>query len=262
MRYKRFMRSFYVFFSMLCLFVMLCIPVRADTSVDASCGVNASALSGICAQANAVVGNNAKILKYEAASGKKESVLYFSNQEYSKLDTDTRKAFMKKALKLIAESNMGTQAKAKAYNFIADQDAPVTQAIRYLQSDASADLAEARNWLRPFSGLMGTIMGVVALMTFIFLTASVIFDLAYLSLPMVQGILEHGEENKRPFGVSREAYRSLRDVEKNPKFKGILSVYFSRRLPVFIGIGICLGYIVSGNIYDFIVFFVDNFSLQ
>ena len=75
MRYKRFMRSSYVFFSMLCLFVMLCIPVRADTSVDASCGVNASALSGICAQANAVVGNNAKILKYEAASGKKESVL-------------------------------------------------------------------------------------------------------------------------------------------------------------------------------------------
>lgn len=252
-----------LFVGMFCLVLFSCVPVFAGKGedVDATVGIpKASALNVVCARANAVVGsgNSSKILNYDSKHG----VLYFSNQKYSNLDTDTRKEFMKTALKLTAESSLGTQAKSKAYNFIADQDAPVTQAIRYLQSDASADLVEAQNWLRPFSGVMGTVMGVVALMTFIFLTASVIFDLAYLSLPMVQGILEHGEENKRPFGVSREAYRSLRDVEKNPKFKGILSIYFQRRLPVFIGIAICLGYVVSGNIYDFIIFFVDNFSLQ
>ena len=94
-----------------------------------------------------------------------------------------------------------------------------------------------------------------------FIAMSFLFDCAYLVLPMFQGLLERGEPNKRPFGVSREAYITMRDINKSQyEGKNILSVYFSKRMPVVIVCAICLGYIITGKIYDIMAFIVDAFS--
>lgn len=233
------------------------ITVCADRSeVDAVTTMEEglSEISRVCSQANSTCGLS--ILVYTSSDG----LLTFSNKLYSQLDMQEKREFMQVALEATQETSLGSQQKNKLYNFIAEQDNPTSAAIKYLKSDASADFVEAKAWFRPFSGVIGTIMGVICLVVFLLMGISCLFDCAYLCLPTFQALLEHGEDHKRPFGVSREAWRAMKDVTADMKYRNIMSVYFSRRAPVVIVCCICLAYIISGQIYDVIVFIIDAFS--
>lgn len=246
-----------VIVTMLSVMQLSGLRVHADRSeVDAVTTMEEgqSEINMVCTQANNTCG--LKILVYTSSDG----MLTFSNKLYSQLDMQEKREFMQVALEATQETSLGSQQKNKLYNFIAEQDNPTSAAIKYLKSDASADFVEAKAWFRPFSGVIGTVMGVICLVIFLLLGISCLFDCAYLCLPTFQAILEHGEEHKRPFGVSREAWRAMKDVTSDMKYRNIMSVYFSRRMPVVIVCCICLGYIISGQIYDIIVFIIDAFA--
>lgn len=232
------------------------IMVYADRSeVDSSIAMQPSGeISRVCEQANGVA--NKEVLVYSS-----DGVVSFSNSLYSELDTTQKREFMEVALGATRATGLGSQQKNKLYNFIAEQDSTTSAAIKYLKSDASADFVAAKSWFHPFSKYISPVLGLICLLVFMFMAMSMLFDCAYLVLPMFQGLLERGEPNKRPFGVSREAYITMRDINKD-KYEGrnILSVYFSKRMPVLIICAICLGYLVTGKIYDIMSFIVDAFS--
>lgn len=253
-------RKIYISLSMaIILCVSTCIvEVRAERSEVDACVTLEKGLgevSKVCSQANDTC--DMDILLYTGSDG----VVSFSNSLYSELDMEQKREFMSVALSATQETSLGTQQKNKLYNFIAAQDNTTSAAIKYLKSDASADFVEAKAWLRPFSSPVSTLLGVICLLVFMFISFSALFDCAYLVLPMFQAFLEMGNEKERPFGVSREAWNTMKDIE-NPELRGrnILAVYFKRRVPSIILCSICLGYIVSGEIYDLMVFFVDAFS--
>lgn len=256
--YKRvFLCYILVLLSLLVLFPVSVMADRSEVDSVITVDKNASAIGSICSQANSTVGRK-KILVYTGSDG----LLSFSNKLYSKLDVEEKREFMKTALKATRESGLGTQVKNKVYNFIANQDNPTSAAVKYLQTDASADFVAARSWFRPFSGVIGTIMGCLCLAIFIFMSMSIVFDIAYLVLPGFQALLEHGEENKRPFGVSREAWKANIESEKESEPKSVMTIYLKKRIPVMILISICLGYVISGMIYDIVVFFIDSFAVS
>ena len=232
------------------------IIVYADRSeVDSSIAMQPSGeINRVCEQANGVA--NRDVLVYSS-----DGVVSFSNSLYSELDTTQKREFMEVALGATRATGLGSQQKNKLYNFIAEQDSTTSAAIKYLKSDASADFVAAKSWFHPFSKYISPVLGLICLLVFMFMAMSMLFDCAYLVLPMFQGLLERGEPNKRPFGVSREAYITMRDINKD-KYEGrnILSVYFSKRMPVLIICAICLGYLVTGKIYDIMSFIVDAFS--
>ncbi len=70
---------------------------------------------------------------------------------------------MKYALDSIASSTMTNQHRLKVYNFVCDQDTGVSQAIRWLSSDASADVASAADWLSPYASVISTTWGVLCI---------------------------------------------------------------------------------------------------
>lgn len=232
------------------------IIVYADRSeVDSSIAMQPSGeINRVCEQANGVA--NREVLVYSS-----DGVVSFSNSLYSELDTTQKREFMEVALGATRATGLGSQQKNKLYNFIAEQDSTTSAAIKYLKSDASADFVAAKSWFHPFSKYISPVLGLICLLVFMFMAMSMLFDCAYLVLPMFQGLLERGEPNKRPFGVSREAYITMHDINKD-KYEGrnILSVYFSKRMPVLIICAICLGYLVTGKIYDIMSFIVDAFS--
>lgn len=232
------------------------VVVYADrTEVDSSVSMQPSSeISRVCEQANAIA--ERKILVYSS-----DGVVSFSNSLYSELDSLQKREFMEVALGATRATSLGSQQKNKLYNFIAEQDSTTSAAIKYLKSDASADFVSAKSWFHPLSKYISPILGLICLLVFMFMAMSMLFDCAYLVLPMFQGLLERGEPNKRPFGVSREAYITMQDINKD-KYEGrnILSVYFSKRMPVLIICAICLGYLVTGKIYDIMSFIVDAFS--
>ena len=226
----------------------------AEVDASTTLSPNLGEVVNVCNQANAVVGNK-QILNYNSSTG----VVTFSNKLYSELEMEDKEAFMETALSATSETGLGPQQKNKLYNFIAEQDSPVSAAIKYLKSDASADFVEAKAWFRPFSSPVSIVMGIVCLLVFLFMGLSMIFDCAYLSLPMFQAVLEHGEEYKKPFGVSREAWAVMKEASQNED-RNIMVLYFKRRVPVLVVTGVCLGYVISGQIYDILVYFINAFS--
>lgn len=243
--------------SMLMVLLTSSLSVFADRSdVDATITMQPSQgeIASVCAQANATVGED--ILVYTGDDG----VLTFSNKLYSDLDMEEKREFMRVALAATKETSLGVQQQNRLYNFIYEQDNAVSAAVRYLQSDTSADFVAAKEWFRPFSSPLSTVMGVLCLLIFIFMGFSIIFDIAYLALPFFQGLLERGEERKRPIGVSREAWAANKEVETDERHRGIFSIYLGKRIPAIILMSICLGYVISGYIYDIIIYFIDAFS--
>lgn len=248
----------YLFLFLLAMFLSIfqVANLHAD-KVDSRISVlkSSSACSNICKQANNSVGKT--ILTYKSAKG----ILIFSNKTYSKLSTEKKNTFMETALLATKKSELGKQQKSRIYNFIEEQDTSITAAMKYLKNDTSADFVEARNWFRPFSGPISTLMGFLCIVIDVFIGLSILFDLAYLSLPAMQLLLERGEPNKRPFGVSIEAWKTNREAENFSEKSTVMSMYVKKRIPSIILVSACLGYVVSGKIYDLITYFINAFSI-
>ena len=219
-------------------------------------GENQTAVVSICSKANNLAGS--KILVYEG----KDGMLSFSNSKYALLPVDIRRDFMETALLTTKESGLGTQIKNKVYNFIAEQDTTTSAAVKYLRSDASADFATAASWFKPFGSVFGVVLGLLSLFIFMFIGLSIMVDIAYMALPGVRVMLEGGKSGK-PKWVSGEAYSSVKESEggmQNSDYKGYMGLYFKRRVPSVIIMSIALGYLISGQIYDIIVYIIDSFS--
>lgn len=230
---------------------------REDVDSVTYIAENVPEVLSICSRANAVVGK--EILVYTGNDG----LLSFSNKTYTALTVDERRDFMESALLMTKESGLGSQIKNKVYNFIAEQDSTTSASVKLLRSDASTDFVKAAAIFKPFGSIVGVILGVLSLFIFMFIGLSILFDVAYLVLPGFKMVLEKGE-NKRPRWVSREAYASAKDSEESINssegFKGSMTLYFKRRIPSIVLMSVALGYLISGQIYDLIVFFIDSFS--
>ncbi|MGV3076270.1 hypothetical protein ACEE21_14390 [Clostridium baratii] len=229
---------------------------RGDVDSITFIGENQTAIVSICSKANKIAGS--KIIVYEG----KDGMLSFSNSKYALLPVDVRRDFMETALLTTKESGLGTQIKNKVYNFIADQDTTTSAAVKYLRSDASADFATAASWFKPFGSTFGVVLGLLSLFIFMFIGLSIMVDIAYMALPGVRVMLEGGMSGK-PKWVSGEAYSSVKESEgvmQNNSYKGYMGLYFRRRVPSVIIMSIALGYLISGQIYDIIVYIIDSFS--
>lgn len=195
------------------------------------------------------------ILSYASPTG----IVSFSNKEYNKLVVKEKNDFMKLALGYIKESGLSPATKNKFYHFIESQDGTTASAIKFLENDASADFVSAIKILKPFSGIVGGFLGVMSLVIFITMGISLVWDTAYLALPWFAVILEDKAEDK-PFGVSNEAWKSKRESESSPKYVGPLGLFLKRRVKVIFLVSLCLMYLVSGQIYEVMSWFVDSFT--
>lgn len=234
-------------------------PVYASSTTDVdsvtSVATGSSEITRICSQGNNSVG--IIILNYNSGEGS----LSFDNSAYSGLDIEQKRTFMETALGATKECNLGSQQKNRVYNFIAKQDSTVSAAMKYLKTDTSADFASAQAWFKPFSSPISTVMGFLCIVIFVTLGFSFIFDVSYLVLPGFQLIVEHGDDNKKPFGVSKEAWKANRETESVNESKSAMLIYVKKRISVILLIAICLGYLISGKIYDLCVWFIDAFNI-
>lgn len=277
---KRCIRDVLVVICIGVLMVCNCLVAYADFSssvdIDATLDVpkNNAQIANICSEANNSLSNSVDILSYSTSGD--SALLKFDNSLYSSLDSDEKKIFMEAALGTTAKSGLNAKTKNSVYNFIAGQDTPVTNAMKYLKSDANADFLEAKKFFDPWASVLGAVIGVMCVAIFMFAGFSILFDIMYLVLPGMQFVCESLSEvcssklsevgiktveNPKPFGVSREAYTALKDSENSPTYKNVMSIYLRRRLGLLLVMAICMGYLISGKIFDVLTYFIDAFSI-
>lgn len=188
----------------------------------------------------------------------KDGMLSFSSSIYRSLSKDDQRKTMSFALKTIKESQLPSKVKTKVTNFIADQDRTVADSIQALNSDTSSELSSGYAWFIPFASPFSTVLGVLAIVIFVFLTVSLVVDVAYLTVGIFRQFLENGEG--RPKFVSGEAWETAREVDmslQSGTYKDYLVVYFRKRMSILILTSFVLAYLISGQIYGIFTTLLD-----
>lgn len=190
-----------------------------------------------------------------------DGMFSFSNKIYKPMEAEDKRKVMELALKTIKESQLPTKVKNKVTNFITDQDHTTADAIQALNSDTSWELSKGYTWFRPFSGGISTVFGFIAIVIFVFLSSSIVFDLAYLTIGGFRAALDNGDG--KPKLVTGEAWETSKEVDlslQSGTYREYISVYFGKRVGIFIFTAIVLIYLISGQIYDISSWFLKIFE--
>lgn len=179
---------------------------------------------------------------------------YCAECNYNSITTETVNDFMK-----ILQNKTGMGA-----NILAS-----------LLSNTKPDYATANKLYEPFSGVVGTILGVLAILIMALLGITMALDIAFITIPAVQlalgadGSGDGGKDSASKMSriVSSEARQAVTAVNDSGGGNGqsgndkmALGVYFKKRWKGLVLLGICLLYLVQGQIYSFVAWIINLMS--
>lgn len=181
---------------------------------------------------------------------------------YNKLDQLEKQETMSIILSNIDNSSLSQMGKTKIYNFISNSDTTTSNLVRQLSEDVRADYASAYNSFRPFTGVIGWVLGVLVMGIFIMLGLTIAIDIAYIVIPLFQNFVSSQNNGQKPKYVSSEAWNAVKTAEQSigNNYKEPLSTYFGTKTKQFLAIGLCLLYLVSGQIYNLLAMIIDSFQ--
>lgn len=126
------------------------------------------------------------------------------------------------------------------------------------------DYVRANNIYQPFSGIVGTFLGLGAILILAILGIVIVSDIAFITLPPYRGLMGESDGDKKgmaKFLVSHEATSAVREAEGSDSgqgsYKYAIGIYLRRRAIALVILGICLLYLVQGQIYVFVGFIMD-----
>ena len=147
--------------------------------------------------------------------------------------------------------------------------------ISTLMANTKPDFASANRIYQPFSGTVGTVLGLVAVLLMAALAIVMVLDLSYIAIPFVRNLLDGGSSDngngsggiKSKF-VSWEAYNAVQQVEAGGGNSGngggdnktAVGIYFKKRIIMLLILGLCLLYLVQGEIFTMVGWFMDLVS--
>lgn len=126
------------------------------------------------------------------------------------------------------------------------------------------DFVTANRIFAPIAPLLSTIMGLGAILIMAFLGIHIVIDLAYITLPVARLALGDSDGGGNGGGggkniggklVTSEAKHAVQEAEQNGKSG--LGKYFKARIFSLVILGLCLVYLVQGQIYVMIGWILD-----
>lgn len=133
-----------------------------------------------------------------------------------------------------------------------------TKFMSLILQNTKPDYVTANKIYKPFSGVIGTIMGIIAVVGMGLLGIVLVADIFYIVIPPVQMLVaDEGADKKRAKShiFSNDAIYAVETAEQSGDTqtgggkKQALGIYLKRRIPMLILLGICLMYLASGSIY-------------
>lgn len=131
------------------------------------------------------------------------------------------------------------------------------------------DFVTANAIYKPFSGVVGTVMGLLAVLLMAFLGIVIVCDICYIALPPVRNFVADGDGGNGKIAKSKmfsyDAIYAVQCAEQNSdggsgSGKQALGIYLKRRVIMLIILGICLLYLVQGQLYTAVGWLLDLVS--
>ena len=182
-------------------------------------------------------------------------------QDYNKFVTKEQQEIYTIVFATLMDSQMSKTSQNKIYNFISAQDKSVSSLVRQLSDDTQADFYTAYQWWKPFSGPVATFLAFVSILIVALLGITMVLDLAFLTIPGFTMFCMTVTKKEKPAIVSFEAFEAMRQSEASVGngYRSSVGLYFKMKSKQLIALSICLLYLVSGQLWDVVVWFVDLF---
>lgn len=156
-----------------------------------------------------------------------------------------------------------------------------SQLLATLLSETKPDYASANRIYAPFAGPIGTGIALLAIVTMALLGLTMAMDIAYITIPAFQmacGGAEGGQGGGHPGQggqkgggvgalISKEAKKAVQAADGGSggqagsgEYKAAVGIYLKYRWKGLVMLGLCLLYLVQGQIYNFVAWFIDLFS--
>lgn len=162
-------------------------------------------------------------------------------------------------------SNYSDESLTNWYSVLQKQDGVGSKMLNMILKNTNPDFVTANKIYQPFSGLVGTALGLGAVLIMAFLALVMVCDIAYISLPPVRlfaGDEKNGKVSSKLF--SHDAIYAVQCAENDDKGDGspkqALGIYFKRRVFMLILLGICLLYLIQGQIFSLVGMVLDLVS--
>ena len=152
-----------------------------------------------------------------------------------------------------------------------------SQLLASLLQNTKPDYVTANRLYAPFSGIVGTALALISILIMSLLGLTMALDIAYITIPAFQLMLDGDVESGNGQGgkkggmakiISHEARSAVEAVENGggqsgqggSSNKAAIGIYFKRRWKGLVILGICLLYLVQGQIYVFVAWVIDLLS--
>lgn len=146
-----------------------------------------------------------------------------------------------------------------------------TQLMNSILQNTKPDYATANRIYEPFSGIVGTCLALGAILIMAFLGITMVLDLSYIGIPafrMMVGGDDKGGKDGKPKFISWEAVSAVTQAEGGNGGSGqdgssnkvAVGIYFKKRVIMLIVLGVCLLYLISGQIYTLVSWILDLVS--
>jgi len=138
--------------------------------------------------------------------------------------------------------------------------------LNVILEDTKPDFVSAKKIWKPFSGPVSTILGILALAVMAFVGIVMMCDIAYITLPPVRLFVsddEQGEKIAKSKLFTHDAIYAVQKSESDSDSgspKQALGIYFKRRVFALILLGICLLYLISGQLWVGVGYILDLVS--
>lgn len=202
----------------------------------------------------------------------------FNVDVYNKLDSSSQRQFLQdynSAAETVRDTDDYSDNDYQDWLSTLQQKEGVgSKLMTTLLKNTKPDFATANRIYEPFSGTVGTVLGLIAVLLMAALAIVMVLDLSYIAIPFVRNLLDGGADEgnggngvKSRF-VSWEAYTAVQQVEggqgnsgqQGSENKAAVGIYFKKRVVMLLILGICLLYLVQGEIFTLVGYFIDIVS--
>lgn len=174
----------------------------------------------------------------------------------------------------VGEDSVTPETKKSWLDNVQKCDGVGSQLMTTLLANTKPDYVTANRIYQPFSGVVGTCLGLGAILMMAFIAITMVLDLMYIGIPAFRMFCDPstgnggGGQSDKPKFISYEAISSIKMAEEGDGSSGqnggtnkvAVGIYFKKRVIMLLLLGICLLYLVSGNIFTLVGWMLDLVS--
>lgn len=168
--------------------------------------------------------------------------------------------------KAVGTNNITEETVQNWWKDLQSKDGVGSKFLSTILENTKPDFVAANAIWKPFAGPVGILLGLIAVMMMSFLGVVMVADLAYIGIPPVRLFVsddENGDKIAKSKIFSHDALYAVQKAETESDGgspKQALGIYLKRRIGMLILLGICLLYLVQGQIYTLVGYILDLLS--